>query len=144
LRAALADERATRERAEELLAVAADAGHKAVAEVAQCNMSISDAGQREQLLQEELDKLREWQTCAAEGTNAAAEKLLELRQELFNRDAELERTKLKMEAVKQQWKNEGRESTAQLERIPQQLDSAKIALAQAKREGEIKDQVCVF
>ena len=144
LRAALADERATRERAEELLAVAADAGHKAVAEVAQCNMSISDAGQREQLLQEELDKLREWQTCAAEGTNAAAEKLLELRQELFNRDAELERTKLNMETVKQQWKNEVRESTVQLERIQQQLDSAKIALAQAKREGEIKDQVCVF
>jgi hypothetical protein len=143
LRVALADERSTRERAEELLAVAADAGHKAVSEVAQCNESISDAEKREQHLQGEVDKLREWQAAAAEGTNAAAEKLLELQQVLFSQEAELRQTKLEVETVRKQWGEEVHESRTQLERAQQQLDSAKGALSQSKREGEIKDQVSV-
>ena len=127
LRAALADERATRERAEELLAVAADAGHKAVSEVVQCNESISDAEKREQQLYAEIEKLREWQAAAAEGTNAAAEKLLELQQELFTREAEMQQAKLEVEAVKQQWRDEVHESRTQLDNTQQQLNSAKAA-----------------
>ena len=130
-------------RAEELLAVAAEAGHQAIAEVAQHKESISEADNREAELQSEVEKLREWQAAAAEGTTAAAEKLLELQQEIYNQEAQLKQAEAEAEAMRGQWRTEVQELQQQLEKTQQQRESAEAALAQAKREGEIKDQVSI-
>ena len=187
LRAALADERATRERAEELLAVAADAGHQAIAEIT----AVEERGREEiaaveereaamtEQLQAEIQSLREWQVAAADGTQAAAEKLVELQHEIYDREAQ---TKL-AEDEKQQAEalllpqlrlSESRQAdaeaataqataatatavaaasaataqiqtkvdelTASLEQTQLHRKKAETALAQSKREGEIKDQ----
>lgn len=42
-----------------------------------------------------------------------------------------------------QWRTEVQELQQQLEKTQQQRESAEAALAQAKREGEIKDQVSI-
>ena len=58
--------------------------------------------------------------------------------------AELRETKLELETATQQWRDEVHRLTTELEHTKQQLDLAKGALAQSKREGEFKDQVSLL
>ena len=53
----------------------------------------------------------------------------------------MHQAKLEVETVTQQWTDEVQKLRTQLGYTQQQLDSAETALAQLKREGEIKDQV---